>query len=286
MKFPIRLWAGGVALFVGLVSPVGAQLDLRLETPKSCYLQFAPVPVTVSLKNLGGSSLSLDQAAGQPWLEFIVQSSDGLLVKAERPLSLDAVDLQPGETKNFSFDLAPCFLVREPGAYRVRASVREPLGRTLLTEPLSFLIGRGEVIWSAPRGLGKEARVYSLIKFYEDPNAGLYLQVEVPGQNQVFPSRRLGPYLPIRKPTAEFDSEDHLHLLYGVESGQVRLTVLNRDGNLLREETRQETTERVQLKRGPDGMVDLVGGKVILPSYLREKLSTLQARAGTAPRVD
>ena len=35
-------------------------------------------------------------------------------------------------------------------------------------------------------------------------------------------------------------------------------------------------------RRSPDGLVDVVGGTVILPSHLREKLSTLQARAGTA----
>jgi hypothetical protein len=37
------------------------------------------------------------------------------------------------------------------------------------------------------------------------------------------------------------------------------------------------------LRRSPDGLVDVQGGTVILPSHLREKLSTLQARAGTAP---
>lgn len=271
----------GVACWGGLAS-AWAQLDLRLETPKSSYLQYAPIPVTVKLKNLGGQELVLEGKNGKPWLEMIVQSTDGLLLKADQPLAPPDLTLQPGEVRSLPLDLAPHFLVRETGGYRVRASAFLPSGQTLLTEPLTFLVGRGEVIWSVPRGVGKERRVFSLLKFYEDPNVGLYLRVEVPEQNLVYPCRRLGPFLPLGSPKAEFDSEDHLHLLYPVAPGQHRITVVNRDGTLLREEMRQETLEKPKLRKSPDGLVDVEGGTVILPSHLREKLSTLQARAGAA----
>ena len=272
----------GLTALVWVVAGTGwAQLDLRLETPKSSYLQYAPIPLTVLLKNLGGTDLVLADEAGQPWLELIVQSTDGLLLKPDRPLVSQPLTLRPGETRTVPLDLAPLFLVREPGGYRARASVRLSSGQTLLTEPLTFLVGRGEVIWSVPRGEGKDRRVFSLLKFYEDPNVGLYLRVEVPEQNQVFPSRRLGSFLPLGQPSAEFDAKNHLHLLYAVAPGQYRVTVVNPDGNLLREETRQETLEKPRLRPGPDGLVDVEGGTIILPSHLREKLSTLQARAGT-----
>lgn len=280
-----RAW--GMACFLvgwlGNSQGAWAQLDVRLETPKSSYLQYAPIPVTVNLKNLGGQELVLEESGDRPWLEMIVQSIDGLLLKPDRPLAPPAVVLKPGESRALPLDLAPHFLVREPGGYRVRASVRPPQGTSLLTEPLPFLVGRGEIIWSMPRGHGKERRIFSLVKFYEDPNVGLYLRVEVPEQNLVFPSRRLGPFLPLGQPTAEFDSENHLHLLYAVGPGQHRISVVNQDGNPLREENRQETLEKPKLRKGPDGLVDVEGGTVILPSHLREKLSTLQARAGTVP---
>lgn len=259
-----------------------AQLDLSLETVKSSYLQFAPIPVTVKLKNLGGQELVLRGGEAGPWLELIVQSNDGLLLKPDRPLSPLPLSLGPGESRSLPLDLAPHFLVREPGGYRVRASVRLPSGQTLLTEPLPFLVGRGEVIWSRPRGQGKERRVFSLLKFYEDPNLGLYLRVEVPEQNLVYSSRRLGPFLPLGQPTAEFDSENHLHLLYTVAPGQHRITVVNQNGDPLREENRQENLEKPRLRKSPDGLVDVEGGTIILPANLREKLSTLQSRAGTA----
>lgn len=274
----------GVACLAFVVVPkVQAQLDLRLETPKSSYLQYASIPVTVKLKNLGAQDLVLEDQAGQPWLEMIVQSTDGLLLKSDRPFLSPPVTLASGEARALPLDLAPHFLVREPGGYLVRGSVRLPSGQTLLTEPLTFLVGRGEVVWSTPRGEGRDRRIFSLLKFYEDPNLGLYLRVEVPEQNQVFPARRLGPFLPLGKPVAEFDIKNHLHLLYVVAPGEYRIAVVNLDGQLLREETRQETTERPSLRRSPDGLVDVQGGTVILPSHLREKLSTLQARAGTAP---
>jgi hypothetical protein len=276
--FQVGLLAG---CFSG-IHPTWAQLDLRLETPKSSYLQYAPIPVTVKLKNLGGGELVLEEREGKPWMEMIVQSIDGLLLKPDRPLAPPTLTLKAGESRALPLDLAPHFLVREPGGYRVRASVRLPSGQTLLTEPLPFLVGRGEIIWSMPRGHGRERRVFSLVKFYEDPNVGLYLRVEVPEQNLVFPSRRLGPFLPLGQPMAEFDSENHLHLLYTVAPGQHRITVVNQDGNPLREENRQETLQKPRLRKSPDGLVDVEGGTVILPSHLREKLSTLQTRAGTA----
>ena len=259
-----------------------AQLDLRLETPQASYLQYAPIPFTVRLKNLGGQSLVLKGEDSPPWLEFMVQSSDGLLIRPEKAWVPPSLSLQPGESKSFSVDLAPQFLVRDPGGYRARASARLASGETLLTEPLLFLIGRGEVVWSIPRGEGAQRRIYSLLRYYEDPNLGLYLRVEVPEQNLVFPAYRLGPFLPVGKPVAEFDDQNRLHILHLVSPGQYRLSVVNQDGKLLREELRQETVEKPKLQRSPDGLVDVKGGMVILPSHLREKLSLLQAQAGLA----
>jgi hypothetical protein len=149
-----------------------------------------------------------------------------------------------------------------------------------MTDSLDFLIGRGEVIWTVPRGDGEERRIYSLLKFYEDPNVGLYLRVEVPKKNQVYPSRRLGAFLPLGKPVAEFDPQNNLHLLYAVASGKYRLTVVNPDGQILREETRQAGVDKPVLTKHTDGDVSIQGGVVQQPSSLRERLSTLQARIG------
>ncbi len=276
IRFPSLL------LWLLLLSPITgwAQVDVRLETPKTAYLQFSPIPFTVRMKNLSAGELHLTEVNGQPWLEMIVQSLDGMLIKPERPLSLPEKTLKPGESTAISVDLAPYYLVRDTGGYQARASIRLPSGETLLTESLNFLIGRGEVIWSVPRGDGKDRRIYSLLKFYEDPNVGLYLKVEVPEQNIVYGVRRLGPYLPLGKPTAEFDAQNHLHLLYATAAGTHRITVVNADGNLLREETRQEGVDKPTLRRNEAGEVEIQGGTVMLPSSLRERLSTLQARIG------
>ena len=266
---------------MGLSSPLGwAQLEVHLETPKAAYLQYSPIPFTISLKNIGGEEITLDSSEGKPWLEILVQSRDGLLIQPEKPFSPPDKKLKVGESAVLPVDLAAYFLVRELGGYQARASVRLPSGQTLLTEPLGFLLGRGEVIWNQTRGEGEDRRVYSLLKFYEDPNVGLYLRVEVPGKNMVYPSRRLGPYLPLTKPVVEFDSQNHLHLLYQTAAGVHRMTVVSEDGRMLREETRQDGVEKPRIRREPSGEVVIEGGNVILPNSLRERLSTLQARIG------
>lgn len=259
------------------------QIDLRLETAKEAYLQFAPVPVTVRIKNQGADEVRLASEEGRPWLEFVVQRSDGMVVQMESPPPVADRVVKIAESFGLAIDLAPSFMVRETGGYTVRASLRLPSGEKLLTEPLRFMISRGEVIWTVPRGEGAERRVYSLIKYFEDPNVGLYLRVEVPEKNLVYPCRRLGPYLPLAKPTAEFDEKNHLHLLYATDSGMHRVTVVNGDGAILREENRQEGVDRPKLVRLPNGEVVTEGGVVILPSNLRERLSNLQARVGATP---
>lgn len=275
----------GIVTSLVWASPSWAQLDLRLETSQSCFLQFAPIPIQVILKNFGAQPLQLGSQEEVPWLEVIVQSNDGLMIRPEKPLAPPTVTLAPGQSQTLPLDLAPHFLIREPGGYRARASVRLANGETLLTESLAFLVGRGEVVWSVPRGQGRDRRIFSLLRYYEDPNVGLYLRVELPEQNLVYPARRLGPYLPIGKPSAEFDDKNHLHILHVVAPGEYRVSVVNQDGRLLREELRQEGGQKPRLRRSPDGLIDVEGGTVILPSHLREKLSTLQARAGTGPAV-
>jgi hypothetical protein len=211
---------------------------------------------------------------------MVVQSRDGQLIAPEKMLLPPEKTLRSGQSTSISVDLAPHYLIRDTGGYRARASVRLPSGETLMTDSLDFLIGRGEVIWTVPRGDGEERRIYSLLKFYEDPNVGLYLRVEVPKKNQVYPSRRLGAFLPLGKPVAEFDPQNNLHLLYAVAAGKYRLTVVNPDGQILREETRQAGVDKPVLTKHTDGDVSIQGGVVQQPSSLRERLSTLQARIG------
>lgn len=274
-------------IFLLGLAPSWAQLDLRIETPKASYLQFSPIPFTVRIKNLGASELRLTENQGKPWLEMIIQSRDGQLIAPEKTFLPPDKTLRPGQSASIPLDLAPHYLIRDTGGYRARASARLPSGETLMTDSLDFLIGRGEVIWTVPRGDGEERRIYSLLKFYEGPNVGLYLRVEVPRKNLVYPSRRLGAYLPLGKPAAEFDPQNNLHLLYAVAAGTHRLTVVNPDGQVLREETRTQGTEKPTLQKRTDGEVSVQGGIVQLPSSLRERLSTLQARIGAqAPPAD
>ena len=275
-----RVWGFAFFLVFGGHQASFAQIDLRIETPKASYLQFSPIPFTIKIKNLGAGELRLAETQGKPWLEMVVQSRDGQLIAPEKMLLPPEKTLRSGQSTSISVDLAPHYLIRDTGGYRARASVRLPSGETLMTDSLDFLIGRGEVIWAVPRGDGEERRIYSLLKFYEDPNVGLYLRVEVPKKNQVYPSRRLGACLPLGKPVAEFDPQNNLHLLYAVAAGKYRLTVVNPDGQILREETRQAGVDKPVLTKHTDGDVSIQGGVVQQPSSLRERLSTLQARIG------
>ena len=260
------------------------QLDVRIETPKQAYLQYAEVPFQVRLRNLGAQPTSLRGVGEKPWLTMLVQDQQGRVIPEEKLFVPPDTTVPAGGEAVLTVDLNQYFMIRETGAYRVRASLRLPTGESLLTEPLGVLVGKGEVIWTQARGEGEGQRIYSLLRYFENPATGLYLRVELPEKNQMFPARRLGPYLPLIKPDARFDLRNNLHLLYVVGAGRYRLLVVNPDGATLREEIREDTAAgRPQLASLPDGEIEVRGGSVVLPSHLRERLSTLQGRLSGPP---
>jgi len=273
-----------VCLFAILFSghSAKAQLDVQLESTRTTFLQYAPIPVVVRVKNIGAEEVRLRSLPGQPWMEFFVKSHDGLSVREQASLVPEDRILKSGQSLRLEIDLAPHFLIREPGAYYIRLAVRGEQGDPWLTAPLEVAVARGQTLWSQERGLGAERRLFSLVRFYENPGLGLYLVVDLPGQQQFFPARRLGTYVPLTRPSAEFDSKNHFHCLFFIGSGQYRIVVANQNGDLLRQETRQEAPTAPTLRLAPDGSVQVEGGLVILPQNLRERLSYLQSRLGAA----
>ena len=276
------LLRGGVFALLLCGDPAKAQLDVRLESARTTFLQYAPVPLVVRIKNIGVEEVRLQSLPGQPWMEFFVKSHDGLSVREQTPLVPEDRILKSGQSLRLEIDLAPHFLIREPGAYFIRLAVHGERGDPWLTAPLEVAVARGQTLWSQERGLGAERRIFSLVRFYENPGLGLYLVVDLPGQQKFFPARRLGTYVPLARPSAEFDSKNHLHCLFSIGSGQYRIVVANQNGDLLRQETRQEAPTAPTLRLTPDGSVQVEGGMVILPQNLRERLSYLQSRLGAA----
>ena len=83
----LKITGVGLCLVLAAFHTASAQIDLRIETPKTAYLQFSPIPFTVRIKNLGAGELKLTSDNGKPWLEMIVQSRDGLLIAPEKVLT-------------------------------------------------------------------------------------------------------------------------------------------------------------------------------------------------------
>jgi hypothetical protein len=236
--------------------------------------------VTVCVKNIGGDEVRLRSTPERSWMDFFVKTHDGLSVQRQKPFQAEDQTLKPGQALRLEVDLAPHFLIRDPGAYRIQLCVHGPTGEPWLTEPLELAAARGETVWSRERGLQEERRIFSLVRFFEGPGLGVYLLVDLPAQHTIFPARRLGSFVPMSRPVGEFDTKNHLHLMFPVGSGRHRIVVVNQDGEVLRQETRQEAPSAPQLRLTPDGQVVVEGGLVILPENLRERLSYLQSRLG------
>ena len=174
------IWLAGFGLLgIGMES-VQAQIDARLECEQTTFLQYAPVPVTVRLRNLGPEKIHFRSSEHQSWLNFFVKTHRGISVPAQKPLVMENKEMDPGQSLAVEIDLAPYFLIRDIGNYYVQLSVQVPSGDPWLTEPLEVSVARGKTLWSREVGKGQERRKFSLIRFYENPGLGLYLSIDFP----------------------------------------------------------------------------------------------------------
>lgn len=273
-------WLLWLAVWLLLMPAAHAQLRLDLKLRRHTFLPYEAVEVILTITNFAGRDVVFENSGdGRQWLDFELTAapSSAAVARGEE----DGVPLQPvsadfrlpsllvpaGGSVKRSFDIGPHFPLRDPGGYRLRASIWFAEGdRYFASNTAAFDLTEGKTIWQqtvgVPGGRGGDAngsglRQLTLLTHRLPDRLLLYARVRDPGAGIVYTTQSLGRLLTSgEEPQVQLDRANHLHVLHLAVPRTYVYTVLSLDGaRLTRAVYTKEGKAIPGLARGPDGRV-------------------------------
>lgn len=260
-------------LLLGIfVTKVHAQVRVELGFKRNLYVRYEPIIATVTIANLSGKPLLLDNSGANKWFGFNIETEDGRIVPPINPdYELKPVAIGPGERLSRAVNLTPLFPLRDFGPYRVKASVYSPeFGRYFSSPSKGIEITEGRPIWQEVVGVpgadGKpELRTITLLSHRLSRTTRLYVRIEDKEKGKVFATHQLGPFLTFGRPDVVLDARNELHILQNSAPKHFLYTHLGLQGEVLGQQAYSEAGSRPTIMKKPDGSVAVVGGKVYTP---------------------
>jgi hypothetical protein len=248
-----------------------AQLTVEARMTRDVFLLYESLPVLVTVRNVSGRPVQLDEVEGRHWLDFTATDEDGREVLCLARLQPEGtVTISPNRSVTRTVDLLPLYDLRARGIYRVQAAVNSGTMRAL-SAPLQLNIVQGREIWTQTLGLPghedqpEEYRTFSLQTRREGRADYLYVCVRDDKKGIVYGLMEMGSYIPLGEPSVRFDKEACLHLLYqsGPRGfGYVRVDpsarVLDRAGY-------SDYSSKPELVSDLEGTVTVRGGEKVFP---------------------
>ena len=187
-----------IVLFV-VISGASAQLTVNLEVKRRNFLRYEPILVTVSITNLAGRDVMLQDGATS-WFGFTVThgASDSLISPRDPDYSLDPIQIKLGETVKRTVNLCELFPISELGLYRVRANIySSAYDKYFPSRTANLDIEDGRVLWKQVVGVPEtmrnagEMHEYTLINATGRAHSYLYVRISAPSTGRVFGCYRL-----------------------------------------------------------------------------------------------
>ena len=266
MKFSLPIF--GLAWLTFFSASAQVTVDMVLDQEQ--FLPAEAMPVAVRITNRSGQPLHLGADAN--WLTFSVVSVNGPVVdkKSEVPVQGE-FDVSSSQVATKRVDLAPYFALARHGAYRVTATVRiKDWGAEIQSPPKAFEVIDGAKLWSQTFGLPvpagvtnqlPEVRKYTLEEAnYLRSQLRMYVQVSDESELHVFKLRAIGPMVSFSQPEAQLDRLSCLHVLYQSGARTFLYSVINPDGDFVRQEYYDYANNHPRLHADDDGNITVVGG--------------------------
>jgi hypothetical protein len=259
-----------VAMIAMPVFTVSAQVTVNVTVDQDQFLPGESLPVAVHITNQSGQSLHLGADPG--WLSFSVEAADDfIVVKNSDPPVQGEFNLDSSQVATKRVNLEPCFDLKQAGHYRIVATVRiKDWNSEVTSSPRGFDIIDGAMLWSQvfgvplPAGVSNrppEVRKYTLEKAnYLHSQLRLYVRVSDESGATVIKVRAIGPMVSFSQPEEQLDQRSNLHVLYQSGASTFLYSVINPDGDQLRQEVYDYIDARPRLRVGNDGSINVVGG--------------------------
>ena len=266
-----------------------AQVRVDISFKRKLYVMYEPLIAAVTVHNLSGRPLLLDNTAEHRWLSFNIETADGRIIPPNNPdYAFPPAAIEPGEKLPAAFNLTPLFPLQEFGLYRIRASVYvAEFGRFFSSPPLAVEITEGRPIWQevvgVPGGDGKPSlRTITLLSHKLSRSTRLYARVEDRENGRIYATHQLGPFLTFGRPDVILDARNEIHILQNSAPKQFLYTHLDLDGKVIDRQFYVEAGSRPRLAKQDGGAVVVSGGRPYTPGE-EEKAQMEADKIGDRP---
>jgi hypothetical protein len=247
-----------------------AQITVEVMLDQSQFLPSESLPVAVRITNRSGQLLHL--GADTNWLTFSVVAVDKFMATklAEVPV-LGEFDLDSSQMATKTVDVAPYFNLSRQGSYRIVATLHiKDWNVEIPSSAQSFDVIDGAKLWwqsfglPAPAGVtngAPQVRKYTLEQAnYLHSQLRMYVQVSDETERNIFKVRAIGPMVSFSQPEAQLDRLNNLHVIYASGARVFTYSVVNPDGDIVRQENYDYLNKRPRLQADESGNITVIGG--------------------------
>jgi len=258
-----------LVFLVLLVSAAHAQLSVNLDVKRRNFLRYEPILVTVSITNLAGRDIVLEDGAS-PWFGFTVLHGDAQTIISPRnpDYHLDPMELKLGETVKRTINLIDLYPISEVGFYRVRANIYSAAhDKYFASRTANLDLEDGRTIWRQVVGVpdtfpnAGAMHEFRLIAAIGGAHNYLYARISEPDSGKVFGCYRIGPLIDNTQPDLQFDTTNTLHVLLFVAPKTYTLTQIGVNGEIFGRWTYDAPKSKPIIRRDATGNLEIVGAK-------------------------
>ncbi len=250
-----------------------AQLQVKMTIPRHLYMAYEPIITTVSVTNLTGHDVMLDEVDAQKWFSFQIVTGDGSLVPPRDPnYQLSPLLVPAGQTVKRSVNLVTLYPVNDFGLYRIKASIYLPELHRYFSSPMTGVeISEGKTMWQQTVGVPEgqpgagSYRLFTLLSFRQTKDNMLYVRVEDKDGSSVYATYPLAHLLTSTEPQIQLDAQNRLHVLQLVGPKTYTYSRIGVNGEWLGQTTYSELKTRPNLRHLANGDVAVAGGKIEVP---------------------
>ncbi len=255
--------------FLGLAWLVAANAQVQVDVAlkRSLYMVYEPLICNVTITNLSGGTLTLEDTPREKWFGFQIETVDGRPLPPINPnYQNQTVEIEAGQRLTRSINMTPLYPLSEFGTYRVRAAVYvSQLGRYFVSPQLNIEITEGRQLWQqtvgVPEGLGQgRARTFTILAHRLPRTTMLYLRVEDKEAGVIYCTTQLGRFITFASPDIEIDGGNQIHILQNTAPKAFLYSHFDVNGKVLKQQAYQAYDVRPYLVRKPDASVNVVGG--------------------------
>ena len=280
-------------LLAAALLPTSAQVTVEITQEQDQFLPAESMPIAVRITNRSGQNLRLGQA--EDWLTFSVEGRGNQVVRktGEVPVGGEFY-LEPSRVVTLRLDMAPYFLLTQPGRYSITATMQlKDWNQNVRSQPKSFDIIQGTKLWEQEIGVPDSASASNatpeIRKFvlqqanYLKSQLRLYVRVTDASGSRTFRVFSVGPMVSFGRPEPQVDKFSNMHLLHQSGSHSYTYVVVNPYGEIIARRTYDYVDKRPRLVPDTEGKV-LVNGGAQRPTSSDIPPSKSENAAADAPK--